>query len=226
MPEKKYHVIFHHGWGLSPDLWKTWEPFLKNESIKSFISRGYFGSPSKSERFNQSLKKILVCHSLGLHIVSPELIKHSNALIIFGGFNGFHGEKGFSHRLSQKIVKAMQTQMIKKPEQVVRTFYTNCGLRPPQSFEYLNKNLLLEDLIHLDQNELDLKIFDNTEKILLIHGENDKIVLLERAAALHKELANSDLLIHKEGGHGLPFTHEKECMRLVLNSNCFKRLIK
>ncbi len=214
--DMKRELIFQHGWGLSHHLWKKWEVVLPSQSKKTYLARGYFSSPSGPMNFTVDGGRILICHSLGLHLLTSTLIQEADLLVVVGGFHYFHGDAAAGARRSKKVVQVMLRQMNAQPEKVINAFYSRCGLAEDVPLENLNKELLLNDLKILDKNRLDLDPFNALPKILLLHGKEDLIVPVDRAEYLHGRLKKSELVIFEGAGHGLPFTHAEECVNTVL----------
>lgn len=216
MEAKKYHIIFQHGWGLPPELWKPWENYLPDASKIIYNSRGYFASPTPDKTFDTSFFNIAVCHSLGCHLISENTLKNTDLLVIFGGFKHFHGDGGLTSKRSHKVIDIMLEQLKERPLEVIKNFQLKCGLTETTGFNNLNIELLIKDLTFLNKNDLNLKPFDNIPKILIFHGKKDKIVPIKRAELLHEKLKKSELIIYNETGHGLPFTHTKACIQDIM----------
>lgn len=201
-----------------PDLWKAWDELLPKETNRTYLSRGYFGPPSTDVHFKWNSYKILICHSLGIHIAPIHTIKESDLIVIFGGFKTFHPADGFKSKLSKKIINVMLNELKRNPKNMIQTFYSNCDLKAPQTIDYIDIEQLKIDLELLDTNELNLDIFKNTSKVILFHGDQDKIVPPERAEALNKSLEKSELIMVDKAGHGLPFTHSEICMDAIFGA--------
>lgn len=210
------HFIFQHGWGLAPDLWKTWFPFLPEASEKTVVSMGYFGKPSPFPPLNSGTWNIVVCHSLGLHLLPEAIFPDIHLLVVFGGFRQFHEEAEGTSKRSRKILRLMLDEFGKSPEKVLGQFHMNCDLDPPEAYKVLATELLHRDLIFLDQHMLDVKVCEPVPKMLLLHGEKDRIVPVTRGEMLHRSLRNSELVTFPDAGHGLPFTHAASSVEMVM----------
>ncbi len=185
------------------------------------LERGYFQGPKTS---GARTHQIVVAHSLGVHFINAQQISSADLLVIIAGFEQFHlSEKASSCR----TVRRMLARISDDPDGTLNDFYAACfgdaatdgpSYDLPQMRDQAKANLglLREDLQFLDTHHLDLDVFAAAPQILILHGQNDRIVPVEHAHMLHEKLTNSALVIHPQAGHALPFTESLWCIRKIL----------
>lgn len=205
--------VFQHGWAFSDRCWQGW---LKG--LTSFLlgNRGYWGAAHPVDVVERPPGSILVCHSLGLHLLSPGLLSQARLLVVVSGFCHFHGRSPEDGRFSRRHIQKMLLRIAADPSGLLQDFYRDCGCLPwPIDERPLDLTLLSEDLILLDANRLDHLRFAELPPVLLLHGSKDRIVRPERAEELADVLGASQLTIIDGAGHGLPFTHPQVCMDVI-----------
>lgn len=167
-------------------------------------------------------RKILVVHSLGLHLVSESLLDGSDLLVIIGGFVHFHDGTDRDARMSKLAVRRMIQKLDREPQQVVADFYENCGLPENYSAAQLtrlkNLALLKSDLELLDQSALDQKQLLKPKEILILHGEQDSIAPVHHAASLKKLRPDAVVAIHSQASHALPYDYPEWCLQQIESS--------
>lgn len=218
MPSRTGHrleplFILQHGWGFSDRCWQDW-----TKGKTSFIlgDRGYWGPPTPISDNISPPGFVLVCHSLGLHFLSPRLVAQAGILVIISGFAHFHGASPAAGRFSRRHLQKMLTRISVDPLGLVRDFYRDCNYPVwPLAELDLDSGRLTQDLLLLDQHRLDRASFATLPPTLLLHGRDDRIVPPERAAELATTLGTNHLHIIDGAGHGLPFTHPKICLALI-----------
>lgn len=145
--------------------------------------------------------KMIIAHSYGLHTVPRPLLQGAKCLVVISGFLSFH-----SKLFSADLVENMAIQMSRDPRSVLAKFYKRCGLTtmlPDVETEGLPKKL----------RELNRSSYDPVDlPTLILHGDQDKIVPLEKAYELQSNIAHSQLRVIRGGGHALPMTHHPICM--------------
>lgn len=200
--------ILQHGWGCDSSFWSRWNAFAPKETKLQVLDRGYFGHPI-SLMHTTHKPVVVIAHSFGLHLLPESVFQIAEALIIFSGFSAFHST----------AVDLMLKRMEVNPLDVLARFQRKCFL-PSKSIlqtipSKINQTLLLDDLRCLKQSQFDIKNITNIPKSVIIHGDDDRIVHLERAQELHRQLPNSKLLIVEKAGHALPITHAEWCCQTI-----------
>lgn len=159
---------------------------------------------------------VLVCHSLGLHFLSQDLLVQAGILVIISGFAHFHGQDHADGRFTRKHIKKMLARLEIDPSGLISDFYRDCDCQDwPVHQGMMDTSRLTEDLWLLDQSRLDEKRCRQFPATLLLHGQDDRIVRPERAEELASWIARSQVTIVDGAGHGLPFTHPSLCLDLI-----------
>lgn len=208
-------IFIQPGWAFSSKDWNEWERVFPKKCLL-LQERGYF-EPSFAEEKNVPIHTpylVLVAHSLGLHLLPQELLRHASLLIICGGFIHFGNDKK-----TEFVLRMMQEKLSMAPQTVLKTFYESCFY--PQSSPIVlptsyNVPLLISDLKLLGNNTLDLSFFKTLPKILIFHGKEDQIVSLEKAKDLSRQLPTSELFLLENTGHGLFHTHAQMIGNIIL----------
>jgi len=219
MPSKHCHTlepsfIFQHGWGFSDTCWQGWTRGLSTSFLLG--NRGYWGAPNPIDCDRTGSGFVLICHSLGLHILPPRLVSQAGLLVVISGFAHFHGQNPVDGRFSRKHIQKMRSRLPVDPIGLLNDFYRDCNC-PDWPIDEITMDMtrLAQDLILLDQNRIDVANLQGVSAVLLLHGRDDRIVKLERAEELARIVGKAQLLVVDGAGHGLPFTHPQVCLNLV-----------
>ncbi len=207
--------FFQHGWGFSDTCWHGW---IKELTSSYWLgNRGYWGTPNPIIEDGNRPGFVLVCHSLGFHFLSPRLLSQAGLVVIISGFAHFHGSNPTDGRFTRRHIKKMLSRVTSDPIGLLHDFYRDCNCPDwPLADRKVNQALLAQDLMLLDQNKIDTFSLQGIRSVLLLHGREDRIVRMERAEELAKNLGmHSRLTIIDGAGHGLPFTHPRLCLHLI-----------
>jgi pimeloyl-[acyl-carrier protein] methyl ester esterase len=177
--------------------------------------RGYFGKATAVTPFaDASAVKIVVAHSLGLHLVPIEILQSADLLVLAAAFSHFHGGSKLEQKRSTKAVQLMQKRLQEAPMDVLNDFYSNCyhplltsHMLLMRNVGSLNIELLAEDLHWLDTNKFEIEKLQNVPKILLVHCSEDTVVAPSHSHELNEALPSSSLVLFEGAGHSLPLTH-------------------
>lgn len=232
--KRRIEIILQHGWAFDKTCWRGWMPHLReNQECDITIQtpdRGYFGEATKVEPFqHKDSVKVVVAHSLGLHLLPTEILKSCDLLVLASSFSKFHGGSPLDVKRSERTISLMQKRLQETPMDVLDEFYSNCYhplltsqmLLMRNTQKEVNLDLLENDLQLLDENVFDLEIISKIPKILLVHGSEDGIVNTSHSHALSESLPTSSLVVFEGAGHSLPLTHVAPvwiCLRNKLRS--------
>lgn len=177
--------------------------------------RGYFGQAKPVHAFEKSASvKIVVAHSLGLHLLPAEILRSADLLVLAATFAHFHGGTRLDQKRSSRTIAAMQERMLEEPMDVLNDFYSNCyhplltnHMLLMRDIKSLDQDLLLEDLELLNKNKIDIESIDCGQRILLVHGSEDTVVPAQHSHELNEALPKSSLVLFEGAGHCLPLTH-------------------
>ena len=215
----KTEVLLQPGWAWSAVHWSAWREQAPPGFACACLDRGYFGRPvAWSDRGSAATPPVAIAHSLGLHLLPDAVLRGARLLVVAGGFRCFHGDDSALERRSRRRVRRTLEQLPREPEAVLRRFYAECSfpeknlIRPPADPE---PAVLQQDLQRLDRGALDPALLAVLPAVLLLHGDADRVVPVERARELNRLLPNSALKVISGAGHALPITHVTECWQAI-----------
>ena len=196
-------VVAQHGWGFGAWCWDRWRDVLPAGFALHCPDRGYFGPAMAVE----VRPRIVLAHSLGLHLLSPQLWA-AELIVIISGFRSFHSACARQARRSRRTVEQMLARLEREPAALLADFYARCGVSSEGHWpEIVDADSLRRDLQLLQESVLELSAIPAAAQVLILHGSRDRVVPVERAEELRELLPNSALAIVAEAGHALPLTH-------------------
>ena len=184
-------VITQHGWGLDKSFWDSYKiGFKKNQWYWQDNERGYFSKDINQSKWiknnlNNGLKMIL-CHSLGSHLIQRNLLDEASHVIFINSFNNFLPSSKKRNliyrslkRMEKKIISFEAEDMLK--EFIHRSFLPNNMTINFQNMFYknlrgLNNNLLLKDLKKLYTDKNSLKPISENCNVIVINSKKDLIL--------------------------------------------------
>ena len=205
-------VVAQHGWGFGAWCWDGWRAVMPEGFAFHCVDRGYFG-PATADV--PPRPQILITHSLGLHLLPPDLAAGAGAIVVLGGFRHFHHEDERLARRSRHTIDKMALRVGREPWALLADFYARCGMAEARAQGDIDVELLYGDLMLLQEHELDMDFLQTGVPIRIVHGDGDRIVPLEKANQLHGLVPGSALAVLHGAGHALPITHIRECWRVV-----------
>ena len=211
--ESPTHFFLQHGWGFDQRSFREWPEILGPGAV-TLLDRGYLGgAPVQLSNDHSGEQRILVSHSLGLHFVTIDQLASFAMIVVLSGFASFHGLNPGGSSISRKHIARMKRRLRREPEKLLADFYRDCSW-PGQlpDFARMNVDLLADDLHLLDTAVLRELGASQACRVLILHGALDRIVSVERAAELQALVAGSTLQVIDDAGHGLPFTHARQCL--------------
>lgn len=229
MQNHTFEFFFHPGWACGSSFFEVWSSQFEEWGNLQIFDRGYFLQEKESSYYEKvksigtgegDVQRVVMTHSLGLHLVPEQLLQTANWIVILSGFAFFHPRKEKSRRKSQQIIRKMLKRLREYPQDTVEKFYQNCFF-PQNSTLVTPLTLDVEQLYH-DLEFLNVHVWEAFEGIdhkdvLILHGEEDQIVSTEQAIILHLQIPKSTLTIIPNAGHALPLTHAEECYSEIKN---------
>ena len=204
-------VVAQHGWGFGAWCWDRWREVLPANFALHCPDRGYFG-PAVEVSVQP---RIVLAHSLGLHLLAPQLWA-AELIVVISGFRSFHSACARQARRSRRTVEQMLARLEREPAALLADFYARCGA--PSGNRYpgaIDADGLRRDLQLLQESVLELAAIPAAAQVLILHGSRDRVVPVERAEELRELVPNSALTIVAEAGHALPLTHVRTCWERV-----------
>ena len=214
-------IISQHGWGLDQSMWnKVKEEFIRQNWIWQDNNRGYYSDPHVKVNWikddSENNKKVVICHSLGIHLIGKEILREASHIVLINSFYNFIPSNNESKitmrtllRMEKKInsgeVRIMLEEFISRsfmPNKVDVKFKSIFNLNSKQ----INLKSLLKDFekLYFQPNKFDL--FSEHAEVLIIKSKND-FILKECASnefinLLNKSQINEPKLVQIENqGH-------------------------
>ena len=204
-------VVAQHGWGFGAWCWERWRDVLPAGFALHCPDRGYFGPAVEVA----ARPRIVLAHSLGLHLLSPQLWV-AELIVVMSGFRSFHSPCIRQARRSRRTVEQMLARLEREPAALLADFYARCGAPSDSRWPgAIGADSLRRDLQLLQESVLELSAIPAAAQVLILHGSRDRVVPVERAEELRELLPNSALAIVAEAGHALPLTHVRTCWERV-----------
>ena len=205
-------VVAQHGWGFGAWCWDRWRDVLPANFVLHCPDRGYFG-PAVAVA---ARPRIVLAHSLGLHLLSPQLWATAELIVVISGFHSFHSPCDRQARRSRRTVEQMLARLEREPAALLADFYARCGAPSDNRWSgAIDADSLRRDLQLLQESVLELAAIPAAAQVLILHGSRDRVVPVGRAEELRELLPNSALAIVAEAGHALPLTHARACWERV-----------
>lgn len=218
-------VILQHGWALDASMWSAWTLRFRELSSSTSVKiadRGYFAPANHVSFSDGASRKILVVHSLGLHLASRAQFEKANLLVIICGFAHFHGGSERQSKLSKIAVRRMLQKLDLEPCSVIRDFYDNCGFPTGYEtgpFEKI-KSVIRGDQSNIstacEKNEARCEDSELTARCKTLQLLKDDLELLNNSSVNREWLALPDdvLILHAEQDVIAPPHHADE-LRLL-----------
>ncbi len=200
-------VITQHGWGLDQSFWDSYKiEFQQNGWHWQNNERGYYSKNLNQAKWiknnlNDQIKMVL-CHSLGFHLIQGNLLDEASHVVFINSFNNFLPSSKKRNliyrslkRMEKKIISFEAEDMLK--EFIRLSFSPNNMTINFQNMFYknlrgLNNNLLLNDLKKLYTNKNSLKSFEKNCNVIVINSKND-LILDQNSSNSFIELLNKTL---------------------------------
>ena len=200
-------VITQHGWGLDQSFWDSYKvEFQKNGWHWQDNERGYFSkNVNQSKWIKNNLDdqiKMLLCHSLGFHLIEENVLDEASHVVFINSFNNFLPSTKKRNlifrslkRMEKKIMSFEAEVMLK--EFIHRSFFpNNMTINFQKMFNEnlrcLNNNLLLNDLKKLYTDKNSLKSLEKNCNVIVINSKND-LILDQDSSKNFIELLNNTL---------------------------------
>ena len=226
-------IISQHGWGLDQSIWnKLKEEFIRQNWIWQDNNRGYYSDPHVKVNWikddSENNKKVVICHSLGIHLIGKEILREASHIVLINSFYNFIPSNNESKitmrtllRMEKKInsgeVRFMLEEFISRsfmPNQVDIKFKSIFNLKSKQ----INLKNLLKDFQKLYLQKSTFSLFSKNTDILVIKSKND-LILKDYASdefvyLLNNSQINKPKLVQIEGqGH-------------LIDNSCIVKILK
>ncbi|MCT4633485.1 MAG: alpha/beta hydrolase [Firmicutes bacterium] len=213
-------IIIISGWGDDGSLWENTINEFSSSYKTHFIDINIEGNFEKQlEKVNnyiddkKIIKPIILAWSMG-SILAIRLASKVDisALVLIGATGSFVKRKEKGSSWSKKDVEIMKNNLLRNKNKQMRNFMKLSGAYGDILKDYADLKTVEELISGLDVL-IDTNVIQDAKKIkcstLLIHGEKDKIVPLEKGKELSSIIEGSKLIIYENCGH-IPFWDEEE----------------
>ena len=184
-------VITQHGWGLDQSFWDNYKvEFLKNgwhwqDNERGYFSKNIYQSKWLKNNLNDQIKMVL-CHSLGFHLIQENLLDEASNVVFINSFNNFLPSSK-KRNLIYRSLKRMEKKIILfEAEIMLKEFIHRCFLPNNMTINFqnmfyknlggLNNNLLLNDLKKLYTDKNHIKCFEKNCNVIVINSKSDLIL--------------------------------------------------
>ncbi len=209
-------LIAMHGWGGDHRSWAPWAAAAAERGWHlSCGERGYGRQTPGPPAWGGARQRVVLVHSLGLHLLAPELLGQATAVALLASFGRFVPPGPPGRRL-QKALRGMAARLEAggaEAEAMLRQFLAEAAA--PAQPELLPHGPLEEGLSTDGLRRLhdDLALLGRTEglpagfppaaRLLIVEGGEDRIVAPESRALLRAALPQAQLLRLEGVGHSL-----------------------
>lgn len=208
-------VIAMHGWYSDSNYWNQWKKYFHlNDWFWLSVERGYgYIEPSEAiwkRSIKNSLvhKRVIICHSLGIHLLPEAIIKQASHIIFLNSFSRFIPE-GKESRAVKIALYGMRYHIGKNTESTMLWKFTKKAKK--SKVENLKVSKPFQSEISLEgrkrlKDDLDILIstqklpscINKHAKVLVVNGQEDEIVCNSTRTLFITDLINH---LHKNPLH-------------------------
>lgn len=209
-------LLAMHGWAGDGRSWGLFAAAAAEQGWSCLAAeRGYGDQPQREPAWLGQGPRVLVAHSLGMHLVPAEVLAAAEAVVLLASFGRFVPE-GASGRRLRTALAGMRTALAGSPAQASAMLRTFLGeATAPVPLEALPSTILDQPLQPTSQAQLlaDLQLLEASSGLpeafpcrvpcLIVEAGADRIVAPEASAALRQSLPQADHLLLQDAGHAL-----------------------
>ena len=184
-------IITQHGWGFDKSFWDSYKiEFQKNRWHWQDNERGYFSKNINQSKWpkndlNDQIKMVL-CHSLGFHLIQENLLDEASHIVFINSFNNFLPSSKKRNLIYRSLKRMEKKIMLFEAEVMLKEFIRRSFLPNNININFqkmfykklgrLNNNLLLNDLKKLYTDKNYIKSFEKNCDVIVINSKNDLIL--------------------------------------------------
>jgi pimeloyl-[acyl-carrier protein] methyl ester esterase len=162
----------------------------------------------------------IVTGSMGGLLAMELLPEYCKKLVLISSTAKFCAGEDYPSGTPEKVLRRMILQLKRNPDAVLEEFFKNVHYphRQSRQAQQLQRNEdedLVAGLEYLRSSDVRARVPEIKIPVLLLHGENDRIIPPTASEWLHGNLSDSRLKIYKNDGHALPAHHFGEVMKAV-----------
>ncbi len=200
-------VIAMHGWSGDSNSWHKWSnQFKTNKWVWESAERGYGEIPSFTPQWNKeslddiNSRRVVIAHSLGLHLINCEVLAKATDLVLLGSFSRFI-PSGRESRHVKLALQGMQNCFgTIREKKMFQTFLAKaCYPEPISAIPSgpLTRGLSVEGRKKL-KGDFEILIRTNQlpkglmaqSRVLVVYGQEDSIVAHDTRDCLIEDLKN------------------------------------
>ena len=207
-------LIAMHGWAGDQ---RGWAPFAAAAEARGWswrsAERGYGGLAPAMPSWQAGGARVLVVHSLGLHLLPAELLAAADGVILLASFGRFVPEGAAGRRLRTGLAGMARALEGDGVGAMLHNFLAQAADPSPadpatlgigdQAVAPAGLALLQSDLGLLGSTEGLPPAFPGAARVLIVEAGQDRIVVPEARRALREALPGADLLHLAGDGHCL-----------------------
>ncbi len=240
-------IIAMHGWAGDSHQWSNWRKLFKHCDWKwQTADRGYKNispyTPKWNNNSNQDqLKRVVICHSLGSHLIDKQLLNSATHVVLINSFSRFIPNN--KEKRSVTMALKMMMSAIDTPNEtaMLRKFYLKAYKPNYIDVESAKSNLLyisdsgrlrLKNDLTLLINSDSLPVGLNTNaKVLIVNSEEDYILANQTKTKLAEDLTNHleaipTIINLKEEGHTISQIENIKKIKQWLEFDYAKNMVK
>jgi pimeloyl-[acyl-carrier protein] methyl ester esterase len=215
-------VIAMHGWAGEAGNWDPWRQASAPMGWRwSCGERGYGGKTPLSPRWSGAGRRVLLSHSMGVHLLEEEVLAAAEAVVLLAGFGRFVPPGPEGRRLRTALA-GMAAELADGPgeaeaalraQQLLRRFLAEAAspdppeLLPPGPADgpvaAAGRARLRADLAVLARCDGLPPGFPAAAPVLIVEAEADRIVVPRARALLRQALPQAEVLSLQGAGHAL-----------------------
>jgi pimeloyl-[acyl-carrier protein] methyl ester esterase len=208
-------VIAMHGWAGDS---RGWEPFAAAAAARGWRwtmpDRGYGAVEARTVPWHpQASRRVVIGHSLGPHLLAPELLAQADAVLLLASFGQFipGGQEG--RRLKTALAAMAEALEGPQAEGMLRTFLAEAAAPAPVSalpctildapLSAGGRQRLAEDLALLESCRQLPAALAPELPCLIVEAGSDRIVGAQVRELLRQERPDATVIHYPDAGHCL-----------------------
>ncbi|MBW3050052.1 alpha/beta hydrolase [Prochlorococcus marinus XMU1403] len=197
-------IIAVHGWAGDSNQWSNWEKIFKCcEWEWQATERGYKDISPHTPKWNNNsnkikLKRVAICHSLGLHLIDKQVLRSATHVILINSFSRFIPSGKENRPIKLALNRMMDAINTPNEASMLRKFHIKAYKPNYIEAASIESNLLnISDLGRV-RLENDLKLLINSDSlpiglntranVLIVNSEEDNILANQTKAKLAEDL--------------------------------------
>jgi len=209
-------VIAMHGWAGDS---RGWEPFAAAAAARGWRwtmpDRGYGPVPPRTVHWHpQASRRVVIGHSLGPHLLAPELLAQADAVVLLASFGRFVPDGREGRRLQTALAAMAEALQSPQAETMLQDFLAEaaapealselaCTIVDGGPLSATGRQRLLADLALLERCRQLPQALAPGLPCLIVEAGADRIVVPEARAQLRQERPGATLIHYTEAGHCL-----------------------